>query len=164
MIVFQFILTLSYLVFRRECKMEPFIVGGKAAKIADFPYVAYLGIECVEKDAEEVESWVCGASIVNQNILLTAGHCLFGCTESSLIVVYVGHENILEGTMVTAHSFIIHEYYTHTWLTNDIGLVRLKAPLVFSESISRVAILKDPPYDEESKLAGWGLVEVSIFG
>lgn len=53
--------------------MESKIVGGKFEKIKNYPHTAFLSVICED-------SWVCGASILNQRMFLTACHCVYGCS------------------------------------------------------------------------------------
>ncbi|CAB3250515.1 unnamed protein product [Arctia plantaginis] len=139
-----------------ECEMEPFVVGGGRADIHDFPYIAYLGIKCSQDD-DDGELYFCGSSIINQRITLTAAHCLFYCTENSSITVAVGNAHINGGVLSTARSFLIHEHYSQQTVDNDIALVLVTTAFIFSDSVSRVALMPRPPHNELARLAGWGL-------
>lgn len=80
-------------------EMEPFIVDGVSARIEDYPHSVYLEVRCKIQ-------WICGASILNQNILLTAGHCLYSCILNSKynhkVYASVGHKEL---------SKVCFEYY-----------------------------------------------------
>lgn len=143
-----------------DFKMEPFVVGGGRADIHDFPYIAYLGIRCSEDGDDEL--YFCGSSIINQRLTLTAAHCLFYCTENSSITVAAGHAHVNGGAFSTAHSFLIHQDYSQQTVNNDIALVLVTTSFVFSNSVSRVALMPRPPHNELARLAGWGLVDVSF--
>lgn len=72
--------------------MEPFVVGGLTKTIAEYPHSIYLAADCSKP-------WICGASVLNQNILITAAHCLKGCDVDNpehLIEAFAGHENLLK--------------------------------------------------------------------
>lgn len=48
------------------------IVGGKEASLGDFPY--QVAIYLFEADNK---SFICGGSIIDNNWILTAGHCTY---------------------------------------------------------------------------------------
>lgn len=68
--------------------MEPYVVGGDYANIDQFPHSVYLYAE------NNGEAWICGASILNQMILLTAAHCLVDCLNDWSIKAYAGSANV----------------------------------------------------------------------
>lgn len=68
--------------------MEPYVVGGDFTDIAHFPHSVFLDINCMSN------GWICGSSILNQRILLTAAHCVFACKRDWQIDGYAGHENL----------------------------------------------------------------------
>lgn len=156
------ILTVANLVAFTECVLEGKIVGGENANITDFPYSALLAIKCKIENRIEEGSWTCGASIVNQELLLTAAHCLFECLPNSWVLVSVGHVHMNKGYKNTVCSFLVHEEFNYYTERNDIAMVKLKNALSFNSSVSRVALMKHPPYNEKAKVAGWGMIDVRL--
>lgn len=94
------------------------IVSGQEAKLGQFPYYAFLNIH------KGHGGFACGASLLNEEWLLTAAHCLEG---ADLLEVVLG-ESQLEyqqpGAVVIeveSDGFLIHpDYYPESAL-NDIG-------------------------------------------
>lgn len=80
-----------------ESTMEPFVVEGDYAKITSFPHSAHLGIDCKSSIPKVEGGWICGASIVTQEALLTAVHCLYGCNERSQVTISTGNVKPMEG-------------------------------------------------------------------
>lgn len=157
------ILIISYFLILAKCEMQPFVVHGKNAKISAFPHSAFLTISCHKYRGVEPEICICGASIINQQMILTAGHCVTGCRGSLSLSASVGSEDIYHGTSYKIVKTILHENYDDNKVTHDIALVKLKQQLKFSSRIKRVVLMKNPPYNEEGLAAGWGLTDVSIF-
>lgn len=149
------------LVTTSLAKMEGFIVGGSFAEIEKHPHSAFLTIHCVSDDGV-TSGWICGSSIVNQHILLTAAHCLFGCSYNSHIGVNLGNENRQSGQVYFSYSFAIHEEYNPQSSANDLCLIRLEKPILLGKRASRVALMRRPPYSEKATVAGWGAIDVSI--
>lgn len=144
-----------------RCRMQGYIVGGELAQIVDYPYSTYLRMIC----AEEGIAWLCGGSILNQDLILTAGHCIVNCPNGDRlkIIISVGDSRINQGQRTTGSDYICHENYNDETVTSDIGLVKTKHKLDFSHKASRVAILRHPPESQTAEVAGWGLIDVSIF-
>lgn len=152
------VLLLGLFAFVRAA-MEGFIVGGQMANILHHAHSAFLNVNCNANG--DIYVWICGASIVNQNILLTAGHCLAGCSYQSHITINLGDEHRDRGRTYSAYSFMVHEHYDQVTSTNDICLLRVASSLTLNSKSSRVALMKRPPYSENAKVAGWGMVDVS---
>ncbi|XP_075991759.1 uncharacterized protein LOC142987094 [Anticarsia gemmatalis] len=147
----------AYLVNLCNGDMEPFIVDGGFAKISNFPYIAFLHVKCVYSHNEEPSTYICGSSILNQHLLLTAAHCVHGCIDGSVITISVGHVTLLEGAIATAHSYLAHQDYDEDVVCNDIALIRVKGALKLNSNVSRVALFQKPPYDGKAFVAGWGI-------
>lgn len=138
-------------------KFEGFIVGGKYARIQDFPHSAFLVISCYTKGYED---FTCGASILNQWILLTAAHCLEGCETGTKVLVSVGSRVKTKGSFYAVGKFAVHGDYDAYVMRNDIAVAILVKPLVFSSTVKRVLLSSVGIYNEPALLAGWGVTNV----
>ncbi|KAJ8726597.1 hypothetical protein PYW07_001295 [Mythimna separata] len=136
-----------------KCDKELLITDGEEAKIMKFPHSAFLEL-VVNNEGEYI--FYCGASIVNQRILLTAAHCVEDCSSQSLISVAVGRSNWEKGLLSSVHSFVTHPKYDVKLFIYDIALLTLTTDLKFSKRIQRVALMKNPPYYEKAQVAAWG--------
>lgn len=145
-------------IVKGDHKMEPFIVGGSYAKIEDFAHAAFLAITCDRNTG--TEHFSCGASVLNQVILLTAAHCLEDCLATSSMLVAVGVVNKRGPFTHEVSHFVIHPLYDGEQVANDIALAAVAEPLTLSRKVKRVVIMEDPPYQEISSVAGWGVTDV----
>ena len=50
------------------------IVGGRKAKLGEFPYMALLGYDA---NKNGIRQYNCGGSLINEWYVLTAAHCMF---------------------------------------------------------------------------------------
>ncbi|KAI8428262.1 hypothetical protein MSG28_002479 [Choristoneura fumiferana] len=138
-------------------EFEGFVVEGDFAKMKDFPHAALLYIECRESSDNPTRYFTCGSSIINQDIVLTAAHCLENCAAKfTIVTVHVGNREKKKGLPIKASGFKTHGKYNPRTISNDIALVKLKNRLVFGKKVRRVALMREPPYDETAEVAGWG--------
>ncbi|XP_073950013.1 chymotrypsin-1-like [Choristoneura fumiferana] len=155
------IITASVILMLVNCPsthsfMEGRIVGGETAKMKHYPHSVYLDAAC---DGGE---WHCGASILNQKILLTAAHCVMGCDEDWAISAFAGNEVIDEMKLYRKISrYIIHPKYETTSFTHDIALLLMSKHLPFGTTIKRVIIKNRFPKDKDLTIAGWGTIKES---
>ncbi|CAG4964390.1 unnamed protein product [Colias eurytheme] len=111
----------------------PRILYGEEVRIEDHPYFAGL-INC-------------GAAIISDRYLLTAGHCVAQPWIMQFATyAYVGGETIQNSQMVYYDKVILHENYhlIQGIPFNDIAVIRLARPLKFS---SKIQPLKLPRQD-----------------
>ncbi|CAK1583417.1 unnamed protein product [Parnassius mnemosyne] len=133
--------------------MEPFIVGGHFTKISKFPHSVFLDIECKS-------NWICGSSVLNQKVLLTAAHCLFECKMRWKISCYAGDEDLRKANVIReAAGFKIHEKYNDKSMANDIAILYLKNNLPLNRYIKRVIIRRSHPAGVLANVAGWGVTD-----
>ncbi|XP_075155601.1 serine protease SP24D-like [Haematobia irritans] len=114
------------------------VLGGQDAYEGQFPYMTSL---------RRNGSHRCGATIISQIYELTAAHCvgakdslgnyyIFAPTELS---VRVGsNERFRGGIIVNVSEIIVHEDYGN--FLNDIALVRLTVPLVYTNNIQPIPL------------------------
>ena len=146
-----------------ECLMEPNIVGGVKADIRSFPHSTFAYIKCFEGSSIQSLNWICGGSIINERIILTAAHCIYGCSRKSNFTVSVGHGHLKKGSVSAVRNFFIHASYNSETTSNDLALMRVRTAIKFTANVKRVALSNDPPYYEQAHTAGWGMINVSTF-
>ncbi|XP_045457866.1 transmembrane protease serine 11D-like [Melitaea cinxia] len=133
--------------------MEGRVVDGSRSDIRRHPYSAFIMI------AESNTAFICGSSIVNQKLLLTAAHCFDDLNENSVGTASVGHTDKRKGFVINMSTVKIHPHYNPIKIVNDIALVGLVQALKFSDTVKRVALAHDnPPKNTIAVLAGWGIV------
>jgi len=131
---------------------EARVVGGTSIKKNEFPYatIVYFG------------NTMCGGALISPTHVLTAGHCCYRKSASSVTVQYNVH-NRCQGSsqQVGAKKVDLHGQYNDRTLENDICLVHLKREAV----VSRTAVLPETPVKpvsmsdgstERLTVVGWG--------
>merc|ERR1712212_299836 len=103
----------------------------------------------------------CGGSIVNENWVVTAGHCCSGSTTFMHVVAGGIKLNANEGEEERrdVQKIIVHPDYSSSDLSNDICLLQLATPLEMTEFIQPVVMpepKQETPADTEIIVTGWG--------
>ncbi|KAJ8729186.1 hypothetical protein PYW08_000767 [Mythimna loreyi] len=154
----HYFLIVYYLGFIK-CEKEGFMVGGEVAHVKHFPHSAFLVIKTGKKN----QAYLCGASIVNQRIMLTVAHCLDTCSfqnkKGYTMSVAVGESYYPDGFVHKVNNCYVHEDFNWEYLDADIALMKLKKNLEFSLNVQRVALMRRRPYNDEAQVAGWGLLQ-----
>lgn len=124
-----------------------YIVNGSDAALGTFPYQAsvYKGMP-----------FICGGSIISEKHVLTAAHCV-SCGRS--FEVGVGSVHLAQQQKHPVEKKIVHPKYDPELFLCDIGILVLKSPLVFSNSIKAIALPKDNDKVRDSTMmvaSGWG--------
>lgn len=107
----------------------PKIVNGTDADISEAPFL--VSLQYILSPTEIFHT--CGGSILNQEWILTAAHCIEDEFPESYLVEYATTE-ISNGhghgeKIAYVDQLIWHEEYDNEELRHDIGLVRVKTPL-----------------------------------
>ncbi|KAJ3652966.1 hypothetical protein Zmor_018888 [Zophobas morio] len=123
------------------------IVGGTTASPGQFPFIASLN------DPEEL----CGASIITQNWLLTAAHCIEFARPTSVIVVGTTFQHS-GGTRYNITQMIKHENFSWTPIKDDIALIQIDGEFEFDDLVQPVEF-SDPEAGTTCVTAGWGTID-----
>merc|ERR1711990_386659 len=128
------------------------IVGGHEAEEHEWPWQVALFID---------DAWFCGGSLISENYVLTAAHCVDG---ASYFDVMLGAHNIRGSSEpnrveITSYNGWTHPLWNSNSLENDIALVQLPSPAPINDYISPVCLpapgdVVDP--GDKVCVTGWG--------
>jgi secreted trypsin-like serine protease len=135
------------------------IVGGTEAKPHSWPWMAALWTSSFFGDYQ-----FCGGSLINENWVLTAGHCFYqNDQDPTKFTIYLGahDDSIVESTQIRAKvkKIFVNPQYNPSTTTHDTTLLQLSEPVKFTDAISPVCMA---PLNDVLKagtlgwLAGWG--------
>jgi len=139
------------------------IVNGAEAKAHSYPWMAAM--------MNRTGFYYCGGSVISDEWILTAAHCVAGDPNNPTENMYVrlgDHDLTDKGDATKADTFQVDYYIQHTnyndrTTNNDVALLKLKEKIDFKKFAGTVApvCLPDLPrkyYDKTVTVAGWGLL------
>ncbi|NXB83232.1 FA10 factor, partial [Vidua chalybeata] len=91
---------------------------------------------------EEGEEF-CGGTILNENFILTAAHCINQTKEIKVVVGEVDREKKEQSeSMHTVDKIFVHSKFIVETYDNDIALLKVKEPIRFSEYVIAACLPK----------------------
>ncbi|KAJ8670312.1 hypothetical protein QAD02_001571 [Eretmocerus hayati] len=131
---------------------SPRLVGGTRASIEDFPYMVSL---------HYLDSFICGGTLIDQGVILTAAHCLDGKWDYRKFKARVGSNYQGKGgTLYRIDRIIFHRDYIRNIFENDIALMRLKDYGLSNRIFPTVKLYSRSDYPERNAiLLGWGTAD-----
>ena len=100
----------------------------------------------------------CGGTLIGENYVLTAGHCVNGSPEDLLLFFgeYDLHSYDKGEVSYTVSKIILHPFYKYIY--NDIAFLKLEKSVKMSKNIQPACIAANPgPREgEKVKISGWG--------
>ncbi|CAO1428768.1 unnamed protein product [Diamesa hyperborea] len=113
------------------------VVNGQSAYMGQFPYQALLNLTDPLN-----QSYVCGGSIISQNWIITAAHCLEEIVSVDIHVGIINRSPLTSEwtTKVEKSNFIIHENYDDIEVTNDIALIRLDSKIPENQFVKSISL------------------------
>lgn len=121
-----------------DLQIDPRIVQGHNSTRGQFPYYAFLKVKMVQGNA------ACGASLISNQWVLTAAHCLHGAFGGEVHLGALRAANLTEeGRAIitfTKRDIHVHPKYFQAVVWNDIGLIKLPQPIEFTDIIKPVKL------------------------
>jgi trypsin len=132
-------------------ELDAQIVGGSQAAAHAYPFMITYGF--APKDH------YCGGSVLNNQWVLTAAHCVYGYKASDFYVTAGDHRISVggEGEQVRrASKIIIHPSYDDNTYNNDIALIKLSSPVTLNSVVKTIAHGTLPVAGTSLRVIGWG--------
>ncbi|CAG7833205.1 unnamed protein product [Allacma fusca] len=125
------------------------IVGGIEALPHEFPF--QLSLQYIW---ENKRNHYCGASLINENWIVTAAHCVYEI-DPELVTIVAGEHQLqnAEGNeqFRKVTKVIIHSEYNWPDAVNDIALLRLDAPLTLNTTSVGTISIPSSGYEASGK-------------
>ena len=128
------------------------IVGGTEAEPHQYPWIVALFID---------DAWFCGGSLISENWVLTAAHCVDG---ASYFDILAGAHNVRASSEpnrveITSFNGFTHEDWDDYDLSNDVALIELPSPITFNDYIKPSCLPKSGDAVSAGQMVsviGWG--------
>lgn len=148
-------LIISFLAVTNTLRIKPRIVNGFSSEAGQFPFFVFIGLVMNDTESGIPESELsvrsCGGSILNEQWILTAAHCL---VDVHKMAIYFGSSKLEDSNektriiiVVDPKNVYLHPQFYRPSLYNDIALIRLDEPITFSEFIQPIKLADNSETD-----------------
>ncbi|KAM7343127.1 trypsin-like [Cochliomyia hominivorax] len=99
----------------------------------------------------------CGGSIISEDIVVTAAHCMQEYKASQFKVRLGSTEYNKGGKLVAVKAFKNHELFNPDTMVYDVAVIKLATPVRESSKIRYIKLAKEtPPTGTSAVVTGWG--------
>lgn len=138
-------------------RIQPRIINGNSSVYGQFPFYAFL--RTTERYLPK-KRFICGGTLLNNDFILTAAHCLYNTTKIEVNLGFLEknkRENGRQIFYVRPRNFYIHPDYENTFLLNDIGLIKLPRPAIYTHLVQPVLFVNICDLREKTLLTAMGI-------
>ncbi|XP_016930530.3 trypsin 3A1 [Drosophila suzukii] len=133
------------------------IVGGWETRITFFPHQVSLQLGTRH---------ACGGTILSHTIILTAAHCVLEYSKPQYYAVRAGSTDWSNGgSYIRVQRIIPHpKFHEPTRMNNDIAIVQLQQPLVYSREIQPISLASSLDQIKPTAqlfVSGWGSTAIT---
>lgn len=125
---------------------DPRIVGGEDAKEREFPFQVGL----------QLHGRFCGGSIINEEWILTAAHCVYGLSPGRNMEIYIGSNKFSKAKLQRwVVYYKIHDDYDRRFgdtTEYDIALLKMNEKIEFDNDTQPAKL---PVCDQNNYIHGW---------
>jgi secreted trypsin-like serine protease len=138
---------LSSVLMSGAALADPFIVGGRDAPPGAWPWQVQIAYDSYEH--------YCGGSVLNEEWIVTAAHCVRYHDEDLFTLSFGVHTRSLASTDPNVQVRGVEQIVIHP--TGDIALLRVDDPIAFTDFVKPVSIAAvEPVADTPAYATGWG--------
>lgn len=130
---------------------EAQIIGGGDVTDGQYPWLVGLGSP---GEGTPYERQFCGGSVIAEDVVLTAAHCVEESVAEDLVVfsgaIDLESEDVVETAVADLH--VAEDYNDPIAMSNDWALLKLAEPL----NVEPIALATEPEEYDLLETAGWG--------
>jgi secreted trypsin-like serine protease len=129
------------------------IIGGEPGLISKYKFAAAINVQ------KSNMKTFCGGALFKDQWIITAGQCV---DDGILFVITLGSVTLkgddLNRLTLSTSEYFLHPDYNPDTLENDLGLIKLRMPITFTDYIRPIAPLAmhELPAKPNLRVIGWG--------
>nr|ADQ53629.1 eupolytin [Eupolyphaga sinensis] len=132
----------------RRPRLDGRIVGGSNANIENLPY---------QLSFEYGGSHMCGASIISENWVVTAAHCVDGVSASSARFRAGSSIRGSGGSLHQVTQLIANPQYDYYTIDYDVAVARVATPFSYGSGVQPISLISvEPSAGQTATVSGWG--------
>ncbi|CAF4836816.1 unnamed protein product [Pieris macdunnoughi] len=130
------------------------IIGGQDATPGMAKYQVSIRVQKGNQDLHN-----CGGSIINQQYVLTAAHCIVGWRPNVMSIVVGSHQIKSGGQRYKIKKLMPHEQFSKVTAKNDVGVIQVEGSIQYNNNVQPIGLSnRQVPVGTTCLLTGWGLV------